>query len=118
MNEVTSELFKRLDAIGAKLGVPADQVWGTLIKQAAIEGRIDTVIAVVAGVIALASIFTIVAVLLSKKRAENGEFAFLGFFVGLISVFIFFSYLTDAMTEIYNPQYFALHRITAMLRDK
>jgi len=42
--ELTKELLSRLDALAAKLGVAADQLWAILVRQAQIEAIQDLIV--------------------------------------------------------------------------
>lgn len=119
MNVPWDEILKRLDAMAAKLGVAAGEVWRILVKQAFIDGVTD----LIAGLLILIGSF-----LLGRFAYRHGVAAFddatshydsdthfwfamwlgVGTVVTLIAGLLF---VYPSITELFNPQYVALTKL-------
>jgi hypothetical protein len=107
MNE---EILKRLDALGAKLGVTAQYLWGVLIKQARVEMWTDTAIVCVALVAAGASAW-MVRWAHKEDTSDSEAIVIVGSIVGLVASGIAIGYAVAAITEGANPEYWALKQV-------
>jgi hypothetical protein len=119
---VHDEILKRLDALAAKLGVTGNHVWTILVKQARVEAAKDLIFALIA-VGALAGCIKGFRLLWKRSRAlkndastglnDDGEgfgaicLALIGTFALMVAV----HYSMATVTELINPEYFALQQI-------
>jgi len=117
------EIFKRLDALGEKLGVAAGHIWQVLVRQSIVEGIASLVLAVL-GIIGL--IVAIKVIIWSQKTGEakadaNGDWpahslfwfcaSLIGIVVSTISICI---NVYGCVTRLGNPEYFALEYIMSL----
>lgn len=110
------ELFDRLDIIGTKLGQGAGYLWHVLVKQGIAVGLADATFSL----LALGFLITgIVYVNKFGKLCAADEWGDDGYVSGLvvsavvsvIALLFFCSYSYDAVLELANPEYFALHEV-------
>lgn len=119
------ELLKRFDAVAAKLGTTAEYLWAVLVKQSIAQGIADAIIALLC-LIAVLVLYKSVLPYCSKRFAEEDEkgcgteigweFA-IGFTIaGIVVLSVAFGVnLHDAVLELVNPQYYALHEVLQTL---
>lgn len=119
MNEqLTQDIMAKLDAIGAKLGVAAEALWGILVNQNVYEGTVFMII--------MGFFWVLAAILLyvGLKRADFNEKTFnryatmtiIGIVIGVITFITTVFMISGATTQILNPQYHAFREITRLLR--
>ena len=117
--ELTKELLSRLDALAAKLGIAADQLWAILVRQAHVEMNVQFAVGLLAFLVLLAAAGLFVY---GARRGwgdcwddEAVGSAFVG---GLIAVLAFgiatFSWL-DAYCIAMNPEYWAFKELVKLL---
>lgn len=116
-----AQVFSRIDALGAKLGVAADHIWPVLVRQSYADAAMDGVLAIAAFVL----IFKAFA--WSKywfKEAEEekygGDFqAFAGFVCSVLTVgcvLLVVYGLGDGLRHLINPEYYALQSVLDVFR--
>lgn len=126
MNDtLTQQILSRLDAIGAKLGVAAQAVWGFYLQQARVEGLISL------GTGVLLLIFCTVASVYVRRVWERdlaiGRYehecdlsgGVLGFFytLGVVVLLVFGLFgIVDSLTPLLNPGYWAFQQIVSQIR--
>lgn len=116
MEEKAVEL---LATLAAKLGTTIELLWAVLLKQAYINGLIS-VITVLIGV--PVAVWWIRVVMRKTRRDDESPWDEFGTALGWISVFItvgvgfliFQSCLSDAITALANPEYWAFKQITKL----
>jgi hypothetical protein len=113
---MTEEILKRVDALAAKLGVAAGELWRILVTQAKLESYYSIVWAV---------LFTTVAALLGyvsykllrsamlENYSDNGGPGVFAAFCAVAALCVGLGFTQSAFTGIYNPEYKAL----GLLRD-
>jgi hypothetical protein len=107
---MTDEIFKRIDALAAKLGVTASQIWAVLVKQARIEAVED---------ICWALFWFLLAGLLSrmawhahkKDEESSGEVIVFGVITAVVCIGVGMAFIAGTPGMILNPQYWALKRL-------
>lgn len=110
------ELLDRLDLVAAKIGQGAGYLWHVLVKQGIAEGVTDATCATMSLLIA------VMAGYYARKfgrlaEADNwhepgyplGFIASLG--IAIVAGLCVCAYTHDAVLELVNPEYFALHEI-------
>ena len=129
--EIKQEVFSRIDALAAKLGVGVEHLWQTLIRQSVIEGWIELVTAFLC--MLLAWTFMIGGKISMKKRAKSGKeawksdhshndpslasiFFMLGCFASILTTMCFFTDLSESITQICNPEYFAFQELKSIVK--
>lgn len=119
-NKISDEMFKRLDALGQKLGVAVTALWGIYVRQGILTGVQDLVIAVIALVIGITCLFLIRWLTRCAKR-EPTLYEPICFGICLCGVALLASllmscdYATSAIPELLNPGYWAVHQISSDL---
>lgn len=107
MNDKMAELLEKL---ATKLGVAADALWTALLRQAKVEAIFD--VAIISGIFYAA--YKILKSEMLKELKEEGDNIGHGIACGLtfgIS-FLFIALVgQDLITCLFNPEYFALHKI-------
>lgn len=117
-----SETFKRLDAIGEKLGVAAAHLWSVLIRQGIAVGMQDCLIGMVwLGLwIAAMVISRHMRKTLAVKDDYEGENWIVGGYVlmGLAQLFLVGvgAYLFQGIVELVNPEFYALQTLLQSLK--
>ena len=112
---MTDEILKRLDLLAAKLSTTVDHLWGVLLFQARIEAISDGL----ALVVTLFAAYWVYRWGRWVAKNENQVDDLVWFPIGVLSValgVIVFAELAYLPTELFNPQYFALHRILESLK--
>lgn len=118
--DVKAEVFKRLDALGEKLGVAATHLWEVMVRQGVATGIADAVTAVLLLIIALVA-STLARKWFSKGDKDHGSDWLLGWsvaawFVTFFSTLSCFFYAYDAVLELVNPEFFALKTLMEALK--
>jgi hypothetical protein len=110
MNEqLQKEIFTRLDAIAAKLGVAAAHLWEVLIRQGYIEGLANIIVAIV--------LFFVVLVLgVKTSRVYQDHTFWLGSLISIAFTIWAITCLYDGIITLANPEYFALSKILQALK--
>lgn len=110
------EIMKRLDVLAEKLGVTAQYLWGVLIKQARVEAIEDTLLFVVFAVVAYIGIKFFMDGFKEKYNEDSNLGAMLaGGSIGTIAFVVSVCSFVDAITEWFNPAYFALHKVLEVI---
>lgn len=105
---MTEELLKRLDALSAKLGVAAQALWGSYMKQAMINGWE----CMAAGVIFLTiSAVCMAAFVYEHRRGDKNDLCTTAVVVALVSGIIAALFLMNAADYLFNPTVWAFHSI-------
>ena len=107
---MTDEILKRIDAMAAKLGVTAGQMWGVLVKQARIEAIED----ICWGLfwLMLAAICARIAWKGYKSDEDLGDAVMIcGSVVGIIFMLVAMGYIAGTPGMLLNPQYWALKEL-------
>jgi len=109
------EILKRVDALAAKLGVTADQLWGMLMKQASVELWSSLLWIMLLSLLLVASVFATsrAARRMAKDKDTANDFllmigGLLGIVVGTIGIAVTLSAIP---TLIFNPEYWALKQL-------
>lgn len=128
MNEqLQKEIFSRLDAIAAKLGVGTEHIWGILVKQAKLEGVSNLCVFVV---VAIVAICLFVAAQRCRRRAdvaskeefsrdrEDGYYHVSMIVYGLTAIASIISLccLHDGLLLLLNPEFAALTKLLDALK--
>lgn len=111
---INQELLSRLDALAAKLGTTASHLWAILLHQAYVVGYTDLGAGIVLAAIAVAGglIGRKMWVKFDDHYAEAGLFGcVLCYFASLGCAIATVNLLYSAITELANPEYFALAEI-------
>ena len=141
MGNIDPELLKRIDLLASKLNVGAQYIWATLIHQAFIEGMMDLAVCLVWGFIVPLIWWgfwlyfnrnyregkdgTYNYDTRQQEGAVKGRYSWLYdkdlpgayfFFIGgailhIVALITFCDYLTPALTELYNPGFYALQTL-------
>lgn len=122
------EIFKRIDALAAKLGVAANGVWNVLVAQARVEAIKELIGLGVAGGLGILGIGMLIWAVRKANAASNrcdgdvetfwGVTAVISGIVALISVIYILCCATSWITPMYNPQYWALQQIMNLMESK
>lgn len=110
---MTDEILKRLDLLATKLSTTVDHLWGVLLYQARIEAIGDSIgllIILIAGYWVYRWARWVV-----KSGADDIIWFPIGASVIALTILLF-AELSSLPTELFNPQYFALHRIMESLK--
>ena len=120
--ELTKELLSRLDALAAKLGIAADQLWAILVRQAHIEANIDFGLGLVTFVIFLAAVVVFVYGVKrgTKMNREQWDCAssvctVLGGGIIPFAFGIAVAFWLDAYRIAMNPEYWAFKELAKLL---
>lgn len=119
MNQLSQEVLNRLDALAAKLGTTVAQLWAVLIVQARVEAWSDVVFGVVFVALAFWAIKVLRSAITSLSKADpyvrwsNGDaIRFWLSLVGSLAFGVMATFtISDAITPMLNPQYWALQEI-------
>lgn len=111
---MNQELLNRLDALSAKIGVTVQYLWGTLLRQAHIEGYIQ----LAWGIGEMIAICVLVRI--GWKHIKTWDdwmpaYLMAGFVVLILFVFCCIN-LANFPTPLLNPDYWALSQILGALR--
>jgi len=98
-----------IDALGAKLGLAAGQIWNVMLMQAKIEGIADIILAIVAAVVFVGCSWVVRYAYRELLDDDGPVIVIAG--VGLIAMCVMFSYLFAAISALANPGYWALKEI-------
>ena len=123
MNDQTTQaILSRLDALAQKLGVAANALWAIYVRQGIVTGVEDAVFAALAATGSF-SLFKFLVPFLVRRHNEadcgddfGWEMAIVFSCIAgaaLAVVFIVFGY--DAVAELLNPQFWAIHQIMSDL---
>ena len=118
--KVFDKVAEYIDAVAQKLGVAAEHVYGLLVRQQITSGVID----ILTGLAVLFVIFAVVKYVLKRIDLEEydlDEIVLLGFIpVAIILGFgIFgFSFFTDGLKHVINPEYYAIKEIIKAVGGK
>jgi uncharacterized protein involved in response to NO len=102
---VSKQIFDRLDAIAAKLGMAAGHMWPVLVRQVRVDGVRDLSVATA---LAVATFFLVKLTRWIYKEETDGEVVWL--WVGLVAIIVAASglgYLYSGIGELINPEYYA-----------
>ena len=122
MNEgLTKEVLARLDALAAKLGTTADQLWTILVKQAGVELVICGLGAAISGtffVLGTLSIRRGVKMPEGRDGLSDGALAYvvIGSISTIVGLFALLIALSAIPTLAMNPEYWALQQILKVLQ--
>ena len=114
MNEkLANEVMSRLDAVAAKFGVAAGQVWEILVRQAYIEGWMRLVLALAFSIVVLVAV-----VALHKTKRELLE---CDWQVAVTLVSVVLSVATTILVYrgclfVWNPEYYAWREIALLMK--
>ena len=121
--------FEYIDAIAANLGVAAEHVYGTLLKQAMVSGLRSVVYIIICMAVSYLIIKMFKRIYSDVKEGEEGIFVdsygvSIGgvialIFGGIAIVIMFFAIMSDisnATTALLNPEYWALKEILGMIK--
>jgi len=117
------EVFKRLDALGEKLGVAAGHVWQVLVRQSIAEGISSLVLAI----LCMAGLVVAIKVILWAQKTGSANKDFAGDWPGncifwfsmsiagtMLSTVGLFVNIYEATMHLVNPEYFALEYIMSL----
>ncbi len=108
-----------LNELAGKLGTTSEYLWGILVKQAPIDGIMAII--VFTSVVILTTIWTKVVykktVVTSEWRSEGMVlFSWISMWIMLVTTFLLFINIPNAIVGIINPEYWALKFIFSNLR--
>ena len=116
--------FEYIDAIAANLGVAAEHVYGTLLKQAMVSGLRSVVYIIICLAVGYAILKVFKRIYADVKEGEDGIFVdsygvslggvFSLVFGGIALILMFFAIMVDisnATTALLNPEYWAIKEI-------
>ena len=110
--QISKEIFDRLDAIGAKLGVAANHLWPALIKQAYMDGVRDSTVAGVFLILVGAS-----GLLVRYGFKQEDEDAFIaGNCFAVLFLLLFAVWAYPAIGELCNPEFYALKILRELVK--
>lgn len=113
---MTDEILKRLDALASKLGITVAYLWGVLVKQARVEAIQD--VGIVAIWVVLTGLSFWAARWIYKDETEKdcgGLIVFLGCVcLGSLALTLYFVFA--AITEVMNPEYWALKQVVTIMK--
>lgn len=123
MDKITGEILKRLDLIGAKLGVASQQIWAFAVKQQVIMGWISLAFNVFGLLLGVALMlfgykdFIKVCV----KEEPDGDilkvfFCIVGIVITIVAFLVFFVNCTEYISIILNPEYMAFKNIVQLMK--
>lgn len=116
--KLQQEIFSRLDAVAAKLGVAADQLWEILIKQAFIEGITSLIWAVILIGAAIIGWWGVCSKRFTwtsfDQEAPGPKFLFI--LAGLGCTIAAPFALTSAIQYLLNPEYQAFQNLLTIIR--
>lgn len=113
--DVAKEIFSRIDAIAAKLGVAANHFWPIYVKQVSVEAY--SAIALLAVGLLIGSLFWIRAATLKgcyfdcSDPTGKGVIAIAGTVVLIIATLVLFINGADIAGKLANPEYYAMNNI-------
>jgi len=113
MNNIDPEIFKRLDALAAKLGVTAERLWAVLVKQAGVELFVVLLSSLLLGAMAVVC-FRLTGWFMRKAEDRGDGYGIAAVLSGiacLILVIVTIAFLCEAPTLVMNPEYWALREI-------
>lgn len=129
--DLKQEIFARLDAIGAKLGVLANHLWEVLVRQAYIEGVTDLIFAAIAAIWFLCAVkllHTILNVPHEERKQGNtwweygdqltvvgGIGTIAGTITGIGALVSGLYNLTTGIQQVMNPEFYALQYVLSEL---
>ena len=129
-NEITEKAFEIIDKIAEQLGVASEAVWETLCVQSVVEGASNLALtAILTLFFGLASVWILFKKKLSQRVADESKTS--GYYTApsipayilmvtgptaIISFFVLVAHVTDWVSQVYNPQYWALEYITEMVK--
>ncbi len=118
MNEQTEKMIREL---AEKLGTTTEHLWGVLLAQAPVAGVWSAMAAM--GYVIGAVLVTIIAYKVVRHLWEVEREEVLAWFTGVVCLIWFViccigfsSYIYDAVTAFYNPEYWALQNILKELK--
>ena len=116
--ELMKEVFSRLDALAAKLGVTAEYLFGLYVRQAPLEA-IYTLMLIAAALISAALLLGSI-VLGMKKCSKSFEdwCAAVGTVSGITFVVLLVASViqaSDVLAQLYNPEYWAVKEIISQI---
>jgi len=126
-NGLTQQILSRLDAIGAKLGVAAQAVWGFYIRQAYVEGITCLLIGLLALALCIAGScllprmwnwdFGIMEDGYRKKNSHTEGPAYFFYCIGLVTFGgVAVTYLYNSVTPLLNPGYWAFQQLVSNMK--
>ena len=115
--EITKEIFTRLDALAAKLGVTAQHLWGVLVRQAGVERTFSIVGMAVGALILVLAVVLFVKATKSLHQEEEVGLVWLwgGILLSAVGLVDFFTNLYWLLTCTTNPEYWALKQVLEVL---
>lgn len=113
-----AQVFSRIDAIGAKLGVAADHLWPILVRQSYATAVMGVIGAIFATAVAV-RLYTWIPGLHAKSDDDGyffAEFLAVAGFIGCCALTLIF--LLGAAGRFINPEFYALRSVLDMLTGK
>jgi uncharacterized membrane-anchored protein len=121
---VTEEILKRVDALAAKLGVAAGELWRILVTQAKVEAWISAgwsvVFAIATAVAGGFSYWLIISAIRRVRTDSDDSTGGVGLLLGLLSVVLLimtFGFAQEAASGFLNPEYQALKLLKEALNQ-
>jgi membrane-bound ClpP family serine protease len=108
MTNATKEIIDALKPLEIKLGESAQQVYNLAIKDVIIDGRLELVGAIVAGVLLIVGIWSIFYGIFSKTTGNAEGFIGSGALLSAFSGFWGGMALVSCIHNLCNPEYMAL----------
>lgn len=117
--DVKTEIFDRLDALAAKMGVAAEHLWGVLVKQHLIYG-ISAVLGIIAvlalGFYAGRQARKIPGDLENSKGEPNLKFVLYAANALSVVAAVLIFFMAEAVARLINPEYYALQELLDTFR--
>lgn len=114
-----AEVFSRIDAIGAKLGVAANHLWPVLVRQSYADAAIDLVLGTTFALVAFRCYSWLPGL---WKKSDGDDVYFMGVCLstlGLVAATVAVVVcLSQAAGRFINPEYYALQSVLDVLRGK
>ena len=119
MNEqLQKEIFSRLDALGAKLGVATEHLWHIVVRQQQIEAISMSIVLVALLIVALCvrPMYKKYFAMASEIDRDGKEYlVVLPAMVWIVCAITGLVLLSNILTCVFNPEYAALENISRLL---
>lgn len=116
------EIFKRLDAIGEKLGVAATHLYAVYVHQSVVEGIANMIVTGIALLVLAVAVWLFRRGMNIPKDYDNRctdeakTFMILSSIGAFIALWFVCGYFVSGVQYLMNPEYWAIHRLVEDLR--